>query len=394
MRRTVLIVFAAVVIVPVLAFALLPDNRPDGTSQHLPPPTTASATASPTPSGPRSTPVTSAKPRPSASRTATSSNLPPLAAWYRPVPGTTWQWQLTGTVTDIVPVGLYDIDLQDAVPADTPVTVSWPAAGGFQATVTWPKGANAGLIDRLHARGIKVICYVDTGAFENYRPDAALFPGRWGDGNASRIDPDGKPLPFLGPPAWQRVDVIGGPSAAANGSAFAGEYWLDQRATAWPYWEPVMLGRIALARRIGCDGMEGDQNNAYGNDRSFGVTEADSLLLYREMFGRQHLAGLGALAKNGLELIPELLRGIPGDRTGLHKPDGFLNEECNYFSECRPNLTLAAAAGYWVGQVEYTDDGSTTSFCAADNDAGFQGMLKHLDLGSWARLCWNMQAVS
>ena len=320
-----------------------------------------------------------------ASTVAASAAQP---AWYRPAQRTSWQWQIDGTVDTTVPVQLYDIDLQDAVPAATQVTVRWPAAGGYQATVIWPRGTNAGLVQRLHARGSKVICYTDTGAFENYRPDAALFPGHWGRRNATRLDSDGRPLPYLGPPAWRTADVIGGSSEASNGSTFAGEYWLDQRSTAWRYWEPIMVARMALAKRIGCDAMEGDQNNAYDNDRTFGVTQADSLLLYQEMFRQQHQAGLGALAKNGLEVIPQLLRGVPNDPAGLAKPDGFLNEECNYYSECRPNLTQAAAAGYWVGQVEYTENGSTTSFCAADNRAGFMGLLKHLDLGSWARQCW------
>lgn len=315
--------------------------------------------------------------------------------WYKPPKNTTWQWQIDGgsIVNENIAVQMYDIDMQDAMPANTTMTVTWPGANNYQASVTWPKGVNSGVINRLHAKGIKVMCYIDTGAFENYRPDAALFPGYWGTGNTTRVDGANKALPYTGPAQWAGVDVIGGLSSAANGSTFAGEFWLDQRSTAWQYWEPIMIARMQLAKTIGCDGMEGDQNNAYGNDTTFGVTQNDSLKLYQEVFKQEHVAGLTAIAKNGLEIVPQMISGVAGDTTGTYKPDGFLNEECNNFSECTPNMTAAANAGYWVGQVEYTENGSTTAFCGADNSAGFMGILKHLALGTYAYFCWNGQTV-
>jgi hypothetical protein len=327
--------------------------------------------------------------------TISPTPTPVAGSWYKPAKTTTWQWQIDGgsIVNENLPVGLYDIDLQDAMPASVTATVTWPAAGNYQATATWPRGVNAGIIDRLHQKGVKVICYTDTGAFENYRPDAALFPGKWGSGNTTRVDSNNATLPYTGPPQWANVDVIGGGSQAANGSTFAGEYWLDQRASAWQYWEPVIISRLKLAKQVGCDGLEGDQNNAYGNDATFGVTQNDSLLLYQEMFRQHHAIGLGALAKNGLEVTSQLLAGLAGDTAGRSKPDGFLNEECNNFNECSPEMTAAANAGYWVGQVEYSENGSTTSFCPADNAAGFMGLLKHLALGTYAYFCWNGQTT-
>jgi hypothetical protein len=74
--------------------------------------------------------------------------------WLRLSPGTSWQWQLTGTIDTTVDAGVFDLDL-----FETP-----------QAT-----------IDALHASGRKVICYFDT-AYEPNRPDSAqLAPYR---GNA------------------------------------------------------------------------------------------------------------------------------------------------------------------------------------------------------------------
>ena len=71
-------------------------------------------------------------------------------AWWKPKPGTTWQWQLSGdTIDTSYDVHMYDVDL-----FDTP-----------QKT-----------IDELHKDGRIVICYVDVGTWENWRPDADEFP--------------------------------------------------------------------------------------------------------------------------------------------------------------------------------------------------------------------------
>ncbi len=71
--------------------------------------------------------------------------------WWKPGPGTSWQWQLTGRLDTSVEVDVYDIDLFDTTKAT---------------------------IDTLHADGRKVICYMDT-AFEPDRPDSdALEPFR------------------------------------------------------------------------------------------------------------------------------------------------------------------------------------------------------------------------
>ena len=75
-----------------------------------------------------------------------SQRTDPDPAVWRPTPGTSWQWQLSGSIDDSLDVAMYDVDLFDA-----------PTA----------------VIERLHARGIKVICYFSAGSFESWRPDAA-----------------------------------------------------------------------------------------------------------------------------------------------------------------------------------------------------------------------------
>lgn len=65
-------------------------------------------------------------------------------SWWRPKPGTSWQWQLTGKLDTSLDVAVYDIDLFNT---------------------------SAAAITALHGQGRKVICYMDT-AYEPDRPDS------------------------------------------------------------------------------------------------------------------------------------------------------------------------------------------------------------------------------
>ncbi|HWH00350.1 MAG TPA: endo alpha-1,4 polygalactosaminidase, partial [Pilimelia sp.] len=181
----------------------------------------------------RPTPSATASRRPSQAPSASHGPTRPRTPggpgrWWRPAPGTTWQWHIVGEVREpFADVTMYDIDLTDAVPRDMTVRVP-----GFGA-VRWPKGRNAGVVDRLHAAGKVVICYLDTGAYETYEPDAALFPGRAGFSGSDSAS-----------------DVIG------NDTGWDGEYWLDIRRSQWHRFAPIMWARFDLAKAIGCDGVE------------------------------------------------------------------------------------------------------------------------------------------
>jgi len=99
-------------------------------------------------------------------------------------PTTTWQWQIQGAIDQTVDAQMFDIDLFDARPGEI----------------------NAGVIDSLHSKGKKVLCYLDTGAWESYRPDANQFP----------------------------ASVIG------NSTGWSGEKWLDIRESAWPKFASII----------------------------------------------------------------------------------------------------------------------------------------------------------
>ena len=68
---------------------------------------------------------------------------------WRPRPGLAWQWQLDGKVDPSADVPVYDID-------------------GFE--------NSARDVARLHRDGRKVICYINVGAWEDFRPDKDDFP--------------------------------------------------------------------------------------------------------------------------------------------------------------------------------------------------------------------------
>ena len=271
-----------------------------------------------------------------------SRGAAPSAIW-RPKPGTTWQWQITGRITTILPVAMYDVDLFDAVPAATTLRSSLGRAAV-------PRGDNAGIVSRLHARRIRVICYLDTGAWESYRPDARLFPRA----------------------------VIGSQTYASTGAPWTGEHWLDIRLRSRARFEPLIVARLRLAKRIGCDGVEPDQNNPIGNKPGFPITLANQTAWYLEIAHQAHLLGLSVGMKNGIEST---------NASTVKAFDWNLNEECNLYEECGV-LRAFTRAGKAVFQVEYVEDGMTTQrFCRADRAAGFSGLLKRLELGTWRESC-------
>jgi hypothetical protein len=164
---------------------------------------------------------------------------------WQPIPGTTWQWQLSGPIDTSVAVMMIDLDLFE-VPADT--------------------------IAQLQAQGRVVICYFSAGSYEEWRPDAAAFP----------LELLGKPL-----------------------DDWPGEYWLDiQRLDLLG---PIMSQRLDLAQQKGCDGVEPDNVDGYNNDTGFALTAEDQLSYNIWLADEAHARGLSVGLKNDLDQVRELL---------------------------------------------------------------------------------------
>jgi len=175
-----------------------------------------------------------------------------VSAWSRavgwiwqPRPGTTWQWQLTGTIDTTVDVEMYDVDL-----VDTP-----------QST-----------IDALHAAGRKVVCYFSAGSWEDWRPDADQFPS----------------------------EVLGNPLAG-----WPDERWLDVRQL--DVLAPIMEARLDLAVQKDCDGVEPDNVDGYTNTTGFPLSAGDQRTYNLFLAAAAHARGLSVGLKNDLEQIGELL---------------------------------------------------------------------------------------
>ncbi|WP_314222702.1 endo alpha-1,4 polygalactosaminidase [Streptomyces zaehneri] len=230
---------------------------------------------------------------------------------WRPAPGIDWQWQLSGRLDTGVDVPVYDID-------------------GFDHTAATVAG--------LHDDGRKVICYLSTGAWEDWRPDAAKFP----------------------------KSVIG------KGNGWEGERWLDIRAL--DVLEPLMAARLDMCREKGFDAVEPDNMDGYKNTTGFPVEAADQLRYNRLIAELAHDRGMSVGLKNDLDQIPELVDDF----------DFAVNEQCAQYDECA-DLTPFIEAGKAVFHVEY--ELPTSEFCADSRRLRLSSLLKKYELGVWREAC-------
>ncbi|XXZ53087.1 endo alpha-1,4 polygalactosaminidase [Streptomyces cavourensis] len=241
----------------------------------------------------------------------TASNGPGRSRW-QPRPGLAWQWQLDGKV--------------DATAADVPVY----DIDGFE--------NDAEDVARLHRAGRKVICYINVGAWEDYRPDKDAFPR----------------------------SVLGGP----NG--WEGERWLDIRRIS--VLRPIMERRFDMCREKGFDAVEPDLMEGYNDDTGFPLTARDQLRYNRMIADIAHERGLAVGLKNDLPQIPQLVEVF----------DFAVNEQCAQYGECA-RLKPFIEAGKAVFHVEYTEPNG--SFCPESRRLGLSSMRKKWELGTWRRPC-------
>ncbi|GAA3232603.1 endo alpha-1,4 polygalactosaminidase [Actinocorallia longicatena] len=227
---------------------------------------------------------------------------------WSPEPGTAWQWQLDVPVDRSVDVPVYDID-------------------GFE--------NSAAVVDALHERGRKVICYISVGSAENFRPDYKAFP----------------------------------PEVMGESNGWEGERWLDIRRV--DVLKPIMARRFDMCRDKGFDAVEPDLTDAYVNKTGFPLTAADQLKYNRMIAKLAHLRGLSVGLKNDLDQIKELVRYF----------DFAVNEECAEYGECE-RLEPFVTAGKAVLHVEYALP--LGRFCGRK---GFSSMRKRLELGAWRDPC-------
>jgi hypothetical protein len=242
----------------------------------------------------------------------TTSGIAARRPIWIPASHTTWQWQLTTPVDTAVRAQMFDIDLFDN---------------------------SASVVAGLHRSGRHVICYLDAGTYENFRPDARRFPSY----------------------------VLGKP----NG--WPGERWLDIRRLS--VLEPIMRARFALCARKGFDGVEADNVDGYENDTGFPLSGSAQLIYDKWLARTAHAFHLSIALKNDVDQARQLEPFF----------DYALDEQCFQYSECQ-TLRPFVAHRKAVFEVEYQLP--TSSFCARANRDGFMSMTKDFDLDAKRQVCW------
>lgn len=234
---------------------------------------------------------------------------------WHPEPGTSWQWQLSSQPKKPIDVDAYDVD-------------------GFDTSKRTVK--------RLHRGGSKAICYVNVGAWENWRPDKKKFP----------------------------KSVLG-----RNYSGWAGEKWLDIRRI--NKLAPIMRARFDVCRQKGFDAIEPDNMDNYTNKTGFPIKGKHQLRYNKWLAKEAHKRGLAIALKND-----------PGQARQLKRHFDFaITEDCFDQGWCG-RMSPFIKSGKAVLAAEYTDTRiKPREFCPKAKRMKFDAIYKKRNLGAWRRGC-------
>lgn len=251
---------------------------------------------------------------------ADSSNI-----WH-PKPGTTWYWQLNETVDTSVDAEVYDIDLFDNTKQ---------------------------LVEELHEKGRKVICYINVGAYEDWREDSYKFTT---DGKEPKSDESNLDRNIVGKPyeGWD------------------GEYWLNIKEEKV---RDIMNKRFEECKRKGFDAVEPDNIDSYDTPEKtgFNITQEDQIYYDEWLAKNAHNFGLSIGLKNDTGNAKDLVDAF----------DWALTEDCfaqNWCGDMNPFIDKGKA----VFAAEYTDQMNSTTFtdtfCNQDQQMEFSAILLNRNL--------------
>ena len=235
--------------------------------------------------------------------------------YWRPSVGQGIQIQYSGDLDTSVDAAIYNIDLFDATPAQ---------------------------ISTLKGQGKKLMCYLNAGAWEDWRPDAASYPAA----------------------------VLGN-----DYEGWPGEKWLDIRQI--NALAPILRARLDLCRSKGFDGVDPDNINGFANNTGFPLGAQDQIAFNTWLASEAHARGLSIGMKNDSEQLAALLPHF----------DWALIEDCYAQGWCA-DLAPFIAAGKPVFSVEYTDNSiNVTQYCAQMTSLGFTGIVKNRSLDAPLQAC-------
>lgn len=198
------------------------------------------------------------------------------------------------------------------------------------------------VVSLLHSKGIKVYCYINVGAWENWRPDKNKFPQH----------------------------IIGLPY-----EGWSGEWWLDIRQV--DELAPIMRARFDQCRDKGFDGMEPDNIDGYDNDTGFNITYSDQIRYNTWIAEEAHKRGLTIGLKNDAGQVIDLLPYF----------DWAIIEDCFVYGGC-DKFTPFIINNKPVFAIEYTDTGiKPEQFCPQANSMNFNAILKNRNLDAYRLPC-------
>lgn len=237
------------------------------------------------------------------------------SSWWRPTVGLTWQWQIGNIDIDTsIEADVYDVDLY----------------------------VDQSVIDELHAKGRKVICYISVGSWEDWRPDKDGFP----------------------------PEILGN-----NYEGWRGEKWLDIRQV--DKLAPIMLARLDLCKAKGFDAVEPDNMEIHTNNTGFPLTYEDQLRYALWFADESHKRGLAIGVKNAPDQVKDLVEHFD-----------FAITEDAFFYGWAEKMNPFIEAGKPVFAAEYTDlGGDFESYCRKSKDLKFSTILKNRGLDAWLRIC-------
>ena len=237
------------------------------------------------------------------------------AATWLPVPNGALHWQLQGDVVPAPGTKVIDSDL-----FDTP----------------------AKQVKKWRDQGLYPVCYVNVGAFEDWRDDASDFPD----------------------------DVIG---AVYDG--WQGERWLDVHH--FTKFASIIEARLDLCARKGFLAVEPDNIDGYDNETGFDITRDDQVTYLHWLIDQAHKRQLAIGQKNAPDLIDELVGDMDFALLESAWRDDFLSDYIPYRRQNKP-----------VFAVEYREDGaSLAAICPDIKQYGFVGMVVNYDLAGQVETC-------
>jgi hypothetical protein len=197
-------------------------------------------------------------------------------------------------------------------------------------------------VERLHARGVSVICYVSVGSWEDFRPDAADFPD----------------------------EVIGN-----DYDGWPGEKYVDIRAEGL---RNVMLHRFDICKDKGFDAIEPDNMDVFelGADSGFPLTRADGIAYAKWLAEAAHARGLGIGQKNASSITDSIRAEYQWALTeDCYDGGRWCDDVSSYLDENKP-----------VFMCEY-EEASFDAACSYGMPLHYSPILKNLDLDSAVTFC-------